>query len=354
MGSVEDAGRTAIVDATDSSSLALDATATVRIPAYLEGFAPLGANELARTVMGDDGRSTTNLMASFDPERPTEIVVYATPNGNTIEQTLGRKRNEGESFRYDIQHVLAQVRRYRTLVPEKNVVLVVLEAPDLSWPAWVARHADAPTRARSLLLGQVPFARSPRYVLVSHSGGGSLVLRALDGGLAIPEEVDKLVFLDSHYAYEPKSGHGKKLAAWLRAAPSHRLVVLAYDDRKIRLHGRRVVSPTGGSFRATKRMLASLESERVRLTRDTVGPFERTRALEGRIDVRVHPNRENRILHSALVSDENGLGFSLGLGGGPEVEAKARFGRPRAFDDYVEPAPEVPIGEVTADAAQHE
>jgi hypothetical protein len=165
-------------------------------------------------------------------------------------------------------------------------------------------------------------------------------LAAIDATRTVPPEVDRIVFLDSHYAFEPKSGHGQKLAAWLRSAPSHRLVAIAYDDRKIRLHGKRVVPPGGGSFRATERMAASFESERIRFVRDVVGPFQRARALEGRLDLRVHPNRENRILHSALVSDENGIVFSLGLGQGAPVEPRARFGRPRIFEAYVDPEPE--------------
>ena len=225
------------VDAGGSPVVAADAAPA--IPAFLAGFSPGTTNELTRTDSTDDGRTTTNVEATFDLERPTEIVDYVAPNGNTIEQTMGRRRSDGESFRYDIQHVLAQIRFYRSLVPERNVVLVVLEAPDLSWPTWVKRHADAPVRARALLLGQAKFVRAPRFAWVSHSGGGSLVLAAVDGARSIPDEVDKVVFLDSDYAFEAKSGHGQKLAAWLRGAPSHRLVALAYDDRKIRLFERK-------------------------------------------------------------------------------------------------------------------
>ena len=317
------------------------------LPAYLDGFVAGAPGELVRIVSTEDGRSATNVESRFDLARDTEIVVYAAPNGNTLEQTLGRKRAEGESFRFDIQHVLAQVRFYRTLVPEKNVVLAVLEGPDLSWPTWVKRHSDAALRARDLLLGQASFARSARISWLSHSGGGSLVLAAIDASPTLPAEVDRIVFLDSQYAFEPKSGHGQKLGAWLRSVPSHRLVAIAYDDRRIRLHGKRIVSAAGGSFRATERMTASFESERFRFVRDSVGPFRRARALGGRLDLRVHPNHENRILHSALVSDENGILFSLGLGQGEPVEPHARFGRPRVFEGYVDPAPK-PLGPLDA------
>jgi len=306
-------------------------------PPGLVGFVRGLRGEWTHEEVTEDARIVTNVDPRFDPQRPSIVVVYALPNGNTIEQTLGRKRNEGESFRFDIQHVLAQTRLLRALVAE-NVVLVCLEEKALSWPVWVRRHADAPARARALLLAQAPFVTAPRYVWASHSGGGSLVLAAVDGG-PIPAEVDTLVFLDSHYAFEEKTGEGKKLGAWIAASATHRLVAIAYDDRNVRLHKRRVVGPKGGSYRATDRMRIALQHTGLSFAHDRVGPFDRYLAAGGRVDLRVHPNKENRILHSALVSDENGYLFALGLGHGSAVEARARFGRPRAFEAFVDPAP---------------
>src|SRR4051812_34747259 len=36
--------------------------------------------------------------------KPTRLIVYALPNGNTLEQTLGCKMAEGLDWHYDIQH----------------------------------------------------------------------------------------------------------------------------------------------------------------------------------------------------------------------------------------------------------
>src|SRR3990172_3228307 len=49
------------------------------------------------------------------PARATRIIVYALPNGNTIEQTLGCRMAEGLDWHYDIQHVAAQIRLLRSL-----------------------------------------------------------------------------------------------------------------------------------------------------------------------------------------------------------------------------------------------
>jgi hypothetical protein len=116
-------------------------------------------------------------------------------------------------------------------------------------------------------------------------------------------------------------------------------VAIAYDDRRIRLHGRRVVSKKGGSFRATDRLRDAFRHEGLSLSHDHVGPFDRYLAAGGRVDLRVHPNHENHILHSALVSDENGFAFAVALGRGARAEAAARFGRPRLFAAYEDDAP---------------
>lgn len=282
------------------------------------------------------GRSAVNVGPGFDLERPTLAIVYATPNGNTLEETLGRRRADGEAFRYDIQHVLAQTRLLRSAMPDTNVVLAVVEEKGLSWPTWV-KHEGRPT-ARSVLAEPIAFLPSASVVWASHSGGGSLVLAAIQEA-PIPSEVTTVAFLDSHYAFEEGSGHGRRLAAWLRANEAHRLVAIAYDDRRIRLHGRPVVSKKGGSFRATDRLRDALRHEGFPLSHDHVGPFDRYLAASGRVDLRVHPNRENRILHSALVSDENGFAFAVALGRGARAEAAARFGRPRLFAAYEDDAP---------------
>src|SRR5262245_23647564 len=40
----------------------------------------------------------------------TRLIIFATPNGNTIEQTLGAKMTEALDWHYDIQHIAAQTR----------------------------------------------------------------------------------------------------------------------------------------------------------------------------------------------------------------------------------------------------
>jgi pimeloyl-ACP methyl ester carboxylesterase len=308
-------------------------------PADPRGFSPGVAGELVRWETNGDGRRYTNIPVGIASAAPAEIVVYATPNGNTIEQTLGRQRGTDESFRYDIQHVLAQVRLYRKEVPERTVALVVLEAPDLSWPTWRQAHTDAPARAAAIMRSIGDLLPGSKLSLVSHSGGGALTFALLNHAKTLPDAVERIAFLDSHYAFEAGEEHGKKLAAWVRASRTHHLVALAYDDRKIRLHGKRVVKPGGGSFNATFRMIHALEAERMPVRESHEGAFRRFVGEDGRVELRVHPNPKNVILHSALVSDDNGLLFALARGKGEALEARFRLGPPRLFTALVDPAP---------------
>ena len=64
----------------------------------------------------------------------------------------------------------------------------------------------------------------------------------------------------ANYAFDANL-HVDKFGHWLTSDVSHRLIVLAYDDREIMFDGKKVVGPTGGTFRATFRMRVALGSK---------------------------------------------------------------------------------------------
>ena len=113
-------------------------------------------------------------------------------------------------------------------------------------------------------------------------------------------------FLDSDYSYSDKLNHGDKLLAWLRGDECRRLEVIAYDDREIKLNGKKVVGDDGGTFRATHRMLDRLGKD-IEIKESRVGEFQVYSALGGRFSASVHLNPKNAILHTALVGEMNGL-----------------------------------------------
>ena len=56
----------------------------------------------------------------FDQQKPTHLVVYTLPNGNTIEQTAGAKLVEAMDWHFDIQHIAAQTRLLAKLQPDQG------------------------------------------------------------------------------------------------------------------------------------------------------------------------------------------------------------------------------------------
>lgn len=270
--------------------------------------------------------------AAFDPKKPTRLVVYATPNGNTIEQTLGCAG--GADWHDDIQHVAAQVRKLRDGTPNENVVLACVEADGLSWPAWRRKYKDGPARVQKVveaLRGWIP-GGAVRLSLAGHSGGGSFLFGFIDAADALPASVERVVFLDANYSYSDADKHGDKLLAWLKGDKSRRLVVIAYDDRNVTLNGKPVVGPDGGTYRATERMRTRFAKDVAFIESSADEVVTRT-ALEGQLALIVHTNPKNRILHTALVGEMNGLLRGLTDDG---------FGSPRAYTKFVQPAPGIP------------
>lgn len=263
------------------------------------------------------------------------LVVYATPNGNTIEQTLGCKASAGLPFQFDIQHVAAQVRQWREMTGQ-DVILAVVEAPKLSWPAFRADHKSAGQTIRELVDALVAEFKADRVVLAGHSGGGSFQLGYVSTVEAIPSVVERIVMLDSNYSYSDEI-HAEKLLNWLRGDHARTLIVLAYDDREIVLNGKKVIGPDGGTFRATGRMIRGLGRD-LTLTEHEVGPFRQTQGLEGQIQFFVHPNPENKILHTAMVGEMNGLLHGLVLRSN-HAAGWNQFGGPRAYTKWIPPQP---------------
>ncbi|MFO0809073.1 MAG: hypothetical protein U0746_10650 [Gemmataceae bacterium] len=286
--------------------------------------------------VGDGVRVLVEVAGDFDAKRPTRLVVFATPNGNTIEQTLGCGPADGLDWHFDIQHVAAQVRRLREVTPGENVVLACFEAEGLSWPAWRRKYADSPARvvqAVAAVRGWLP--KVDAVELSCHSGGGSFLFGFINAADTIPADVRRIVFLDANYSYADADKHGDKLLAWLKGDAARRLVVIAYDDRNITLNGKLVVGPDGGTFRATERMRSRFAND-VELTESKTGDFTTRTALDGRLALIVHANPQTKILHTVLVGEMNGLLRGL------SDAAWGTFGGPRAYTKWVQPAPAIP------------
>ncbi len=288
-------------------------------------------------------RIVTNAPATMDPKRPTLLVFYALPNGNTIEQTVGCAEAPGLDWHYYIQHIGAQTRRLREVLPQQNIVVAYLEADTKSWPAWRKAHAD-PKLIRQIVDDVAKKYPNARIALTAHSGGGSFITGYLNGDKTIDPRIDRIAYLDANYSYDDDTDHhGDKLTAWLKADKNHRLEVICYDDRNITFQGKPVVSPTGGTYRATHRMMDRFAKEGPDFVKtfDNKNVVEIYRAANDQAEFLIHRNPENKILHTVLVGDYSGFLHALARGT-PAEKQWGTFAGPVSYKKWIQPPPNVP------------
>jgi hypothetical protein len=251
---------------------------------------------------------------SFLPDKPVLLVFFALPNGNTIEQTIGKKLQPGDDRRFDIQHIGAQTRWLRNVIANRTVVVAYLEAATKSWPAWRKTHNDRRIAEILDAVRGIFSSNKMEVVLASHSGGGSLVLGYLNAVKQIPGDVKRIAFLDSDYAYDTRL-HAEKIRSWLATPVEHYLCVLAYQDYLALLNGKTFVSENGGTWGRSHAMLGDLGAQFSFTSRTTNG-LKNSSALNGRIQFLLKENPEKRILHTVQV-ERNGFIQSL-LSGTPD------------------------------------
>ena len=289
----------------------------------------------------------------FDRQKPVALALYALPNGNTIEQTVGKELAAGDDWHYDIQHIGAQTRFLRKKISTCNLVTVYLEARQRSWPAWKNQNSNYAEIIRTL----VEYLKScfreyqPFVVLTGHSGGGRFIFSFLDAFAEIPGYVDRICFLDSNYGYEHM--YGDKLIQWLDASPEHYLSVLAYNDSVALYQGAPIVSPTGGTWYRSRMMQADLAHRYDFSTNEDDG-FIRHEALNGRIKILLKKNPEQKILHTVQVA-RNGYIHTM-LSGTPLENQDYEYYGERIYDSLVQAGepdgPDIQIPVRSPDAMQ--
>ena len=313
----------------------------------IEGFTVTGQFREQVHVFKFEPGVTATMVApparDFHPLQPTTLILYALPNGNTTEQTIGKALAPGDDWHFDIQHIGAQMRLLRAANPGRNLVIAYLENTQKSWPSW----RSANTNNAALIASMVASLRAaipggaPDVFLTGHSGGGSFTFGFMNAFDAIPAYVTRIGFLDSDYAFGDDPAHGPKLIAWLRGNTDRRLVVIAYDDRNIELDGKKVVSDTGGTYRATYRMEEAFQKE-LPLAEGHVGSYVSFAAPQ--VEMLIRKNPENKILHTMLVGEFNGFLRAMSdMKPGPRESWEkplASIEGPRAYTGWIErPAP---------------
>ncbi|MDB6124777.1 MAG: hypothetical protein JWQ71_3770 [Pedosphaera sp.] len=275
-----------------------------------------------------------NAPAKMDAHRNLKLVIYTLPNGNTTEQTIGRKIKEGEDWHFNIQHIGAQTRFLRERLKEEDIVVAYLEAGKKSWPTWRKEHADQPRRIPEVVesIKSIFKGREIQTLICGHSGGGSFIFGYINGVEQIPEGVERIIFLDSNYAYDEAQGHKDKLMKWLKASDQHHLVVLAYNDAIALLNGKPFVSAAGGTWGRSHRMVEDLGKE-FKFINKTNDGFETYIALDGRMQFLLKENPEKKIFHTVQV-ERNGFIHGMVSGTTNEGKGYVYFG-PRAYTNWI-------------------
>ncbi len=280
-----------------------------------------------------DVRILLNSPADADPSRPSLLILYALPNGNTIEMTAGKIMKEGDDRRFNIQHVAAQTRFLRSVMKDRNIYTAYVENSQRSWPVWRKQYQYQD----SLVAAIVDFVRAQiddttAVILAGHSGGGSFLNGCLNAYDSLPRFITRFAYLDANYSYEDSLNHGGKLLQWLRDDSTHQLFVLAYDDRGIMLNGKRIINETGGTYRATQRMVTRFSQEtEIAFRQDSV--IQQFSAFQRRAQFIVHTNPDSLILHTVLV-EKNGLIHTVLFNTPFEEQAYRYFGN-RIYNDLI-------------------
>lgn len=317
-----------------ASTTAAPQTSNLRWP---EGFtATKNFGELSRELNLPNGvRILVNApsASSFATNKPVLLIFFATPNGNTIEQTIGKQLQSGGDWHFNIQHIGAQTRFLRHVLTNQTIVVAYLENSLKSWPAWRRTNGNDRIPAIFNTVRDIFADYRQEIVLTGHSGGGSLTFGYLNAVEKIPGNIKRIAFLDSNYAYE-STNHFAKLTAWLKTSNENKLCVLAYHDSIALLDGKTFVSERGGTWGRSHAMLADLQREFPFTSSTNNVGLETHFAANGRIQFFLKENPEKKILHTVQV-DRNGFIHALLTGTPLENHGYEYFGE-RAYSQWIE------------------
>lgn len=311
----------------------------------LSGFKPSGLYGEQQMVIENTPPGTRILinapMDGFGVHDRVLLVLYALPNGNTIEQTFGKKLIVGDDWHYDIQHIGAQTRYLRGVINDRTLVVAYLENSRRSWPAWTAATPDFSNQVKKIVddLTAIFAPWDPEVVLNGHSGGGRFIFSYLDALERIPERVVRIAFLDSNYGWDNDS-YGPKVAAWLSSGKNRHLCTLAYNDSIVIYNGKPLVSPTGGTWYRS-RMMKDYLARSFRLKEQWHDSLLWVTSRGRRIEFIFKPNPEGKIFHTHQV-EYNGFIHSM-LSGTKHEQKEYRYFGERAYAGLIADTVIVPV-----------
>lgn len=262
-------------------------------------------------------------------QKPTILIIYALPNGNSTAWTMGKKMSAGDDWHFDIQHIAAQTAFIRAALPQQKIVIAYLENGQKSWPAWKTKHPNYLENISTIIDSLSKRFGHPVIHLNGHSGGGSFVFAYLKAVTTIPENIQRISFLDSDYNYD--SSYLPKLTTWLNNK-SHQLRVFAYNDSIALYNGKPVVSATGGTWYRSKKMMSDL-SQQFHFTNYSNDSLFIYKSKSKQIQFFLKTNPERKILHTKQV-ELNGFIHSELSGTKKDSKNYLYYGA-RAYEIYI-------------------
>lgn len=311
----------------------------------LPGFKSSGQHNEQQLVIEDSPPGTRILINAplngFGDGDRVLLILYALPNGNTIEQTFGKRLHDGDDWHFDIQHIGAQTRFLRRVISDRTLVVAYLENDLRSWPAWKAATPDYRDQVNRIVgdLKEIFAWWQPEIVLNGHSGGGRFIFSYLDVYDEIPSDVVRIAFLDSNYGYED-TVYGPKIERWLKSYRDKYLCTLAYNDSVVIYNGKPLVSPTGGTWYRSRMMKKYLDGS-FRLKESQRDSLTWVTSRDRRIEFIFKPNPEGKIYHTRQV-EYNGFIHSMLSGTRYEQKGYRYFGA-RAYSDFIADTITLPV-----------
>jgi hypothetical protein len=296
-----------------------------------------GASQYMSTIdsfrLYGDVKISIDRPSHFPLSQKTIICFFALPNGNTTEQTMGKKLEPGDDWHYDIQHIKAQTAFIRKAMRNQNFVVVYLENNYKSWPTWKQKHSDFKSMIPHLIdsLTNTIKGKKKEIYLNGHSGGGSFIFGYMAGVEIIQKQVSRISFLDSDYGYD--SSYYPKIKNWLVANNKSTLTVFAYNDSIVIYNGKPLVSATGGTWYRSHLMLAHLQKD-FSFNQSNADSLIMYRSTDNRIQFYFKVNVDGGIYHTQQV-ELNGFIHSV-LAGTKQESKKYSYYTARAYTRFIE------------------
>ena len=280
-----------------------------------------------------DIKITIDRPGNYSAARKTIITFFALPNGNSTEQTMGKKMQAGDDWHFDIQHIRAQTVFIRNCLPRINFVVIYLENSLRSWPGWKQKHPGFRQLIPSLVdsLSGIFLGKQKSIYLNGHSGGGSFIFGYLAGLEQIPSNIKRISFLDSDYGYD--SSYYPKIKKWLQDVKGASLNVFAYNDSIVIYNGKPLVSPTGGTWYRSHLLLQHLQQIHV-FSEESTDSLVIYRSRNKNVQFFFKLNTDGGIYHTQQV-ELNGFIHSV-LCGTKKENYHYRYYSARAYSTLIE------------------